>query len=726
MIVRKNTLLVNEKKNLNYLVCNVSRCGEFAALADMNIVLKKNNAPKPKAFKANDLKAFVKKHSLECQRYSKPPEMTFSDEWIKEKRPKWLAKRDKKFNEIAPISSLSLIEEYLYGGGLADEIDSLLPKSEWTSKGAFYNALNRYVSLGSTKNALLPVGLKYVGTYYEMPDKPRLGNVKRGRGGADNRNTPSQTREVTKEDIEKIKQVLAAFKRADGDFTFAIAYDVFNRQFQRNEVIRNIGDRESSFFIPFDEKDTISLDQFTYHAKKILSNADLHRIKCGQISFEKDWKDRQGSAHDGVLYATDVYEVDATQLDCYIRYPYDTTKQLTSGRPWLYIVIDVASTMVVGMYLGFDGPNVNGAQQALANACLDKVEFAARYGLGITADCFPAKHIPNRITIDNGKEYPNGFISGVLNSNLGIEMFDILPAYRGDGKGTNEGFFNVMNKKVIHFLKGAIHKRMRKEQQHPSNFPIYDYDAMVALILNEIIVLNNSSERMSKLSFQAVRDNITPTPRGIFMNSLKYDLDGDPGTSPEDECEIRWAFLPEEQATVRSDGIYFDGLKYQSAYAKQNGWHTLAKSRAFKIIVKRVRDWTNTIWHKTPDGEYIELELHNPNNESPFLDGHWEMIEQLKVDLRERRHALKQDARYTRAMADARFKYIHEQNIEEVALSPENTTKSIQKGIKDRFERNKRIVAADEMLQLTELFFKQNKPVLVEQFHDESSDDDMF
>jgi hypothetical protein len=157
---------------------------------------------------------------------------------------------------------------------------------------------------------------------------------------------------------------------------------------------------------------------------------------------------------------------------------------------------------------------------------------------------------------------------------------------------------------------------------------------------------------------------------------------------------------------------------------QNNDWHATANAHgSFKVPVKRIRDWTNTLWHKTPSGEYIEFELANTNNESPFLDGHWEIIDQLKDDLRARRHKLKQKARYIRSQADTRFRHIHETNVEEVNLSPDNETKSIQRGIKERFERNKRILAADEALELSELFMQQNKQAIADQSYIADADD---
>ncbi|MFT6734646.1 MAG: hypothetical protein ACJAS9_002848, partial [Polaribacter sp.] len=88
-MIYKRQQLVNEKKKIFLVVCHVSICGQYAAVADMNIVLEKANVPKPKAFKVDALKAFIKKHSLHESRYSLPSEMTMSEKWLKDNHPVW-------------------------------------------------------------------------------------------------------------------------------------------------------------------------------------------------------------------------------------------------------------------------------------------------------------------------------------------------------------------------------------------------------------------------------------------------------------------------------------------------------------------------------------------------------------------------------------------------------------------------------------------------------------
>ena len=224
MMIYKRQKLINIKKKIYLVVSHVSACGDYAAVADMNIVLNKANAPKPKAFKVDELKALIKKHTLQESRYSLPAEMTMSEKWLKDNHPVWITKRDKKLKEIAPLCDKYLIEKYLYGEGLSTEINELLPDSKWKTKGAFYNAFNRYISFGSTSNSLLPIKLKHIGTYFKLPEKPGDNNIKRGCGGADHRKSNSKSRGVTQQDITNIIKVAAFFKKENHDFSFLYIY----------------------------------------------------------------------------------------------------------------------------------------------------------------------------------------------------------------------------------------------------------------------------------------------------------------------------------------------------------------------------------------------------------------------------------------------------------------------------------------------------------------------
>ena len=104
----------------------------------------------------------------------------------------------------------------------------------------------------------------------------------------------------------------------------------------------------------------------------------------------------------------------------------------------LYIVVDVFSRMIVGIYVGFEGPSRVGAMMALANAASDKVEFCARFGIEIGEDYWPCKVLPDVLLGDRG-EIASGLIETLIN-NFQVHVENATP-YRADWKGIVEQRF---------------------------------------------------------------------------------------------------------------------------------------------------------------------------------------------------------------------------------------------------------------------------------------------
>jgi putative transposase len=681
-----------------FLVCHINHQKKEAAVADLPKAEKNANISKPRILSFNEITALLKKKHVESEQYKYPAEMSYSDtELVRQGRENWLKKRDDKYQLIGSLTTEHFILQYLYGDGLADEIEALIPNNlnefpdtAWKTTGAYYNTINRYIVFGCNINALLPCKLKNSGSNYFLPEKPGPDNVKRGRGGADNSKSRSKSMGVTLLHKNNLKATVAFMKAKENQkwfpkFVYKKAIELYQKFFESTLIEHDIGDTVSKTYIPFDEEECLSEEQLRSHLKSILDKEAYLKIRYGQIAFDKDFEANQGSAHDGVIGSTYRYETDATVLDLYVRYPFDTTGQLSMGRPILYIVVDVSSTFITGFYLGFDGPNWTGASQALVNACSCKVEFAARYGVQLNEDDWPAHHIPVQVTVDNGTEHPDKIIESVLRAELGIRGYNFTAVYRGDAKGTVESQFDCLNNQVIHFTAGAIPEAPQRGEQHPSNQAFWDYDTLVAMLIREIIYHNQSADRLKKFNINAVRKGIDITPKAIFLNSLKDEMNGGRDARKLDPGQIRWAFLPEETASVRGDGIHFDGLVYYSDYAKKAKWFTKAKLHgAFHIPVKRTKDWSSHIWHKTPDGEYIRFDLINVNDESPFVATHWEPVQHLLEQFKDKRHKNKINAKKLRLFKEGLQAQLIAYNQEKVDISPDNVRISMQPGVKDR------------------------------------------
>lgn len=682
-----------------YRVCAVSNDGILYAIAEMGR-LNKGCFEKPLILNEKELNAFCKENKLVKGEYDLPAELSFSDKTLeKNGRQQWLLKRDVKWQTLRPLTTSELIQQYLFGDGIGKEIHEQISAGGWKHKGIYYRNLNRFIALGMTKNALLPVNLKNVGS--NSPTYAKVADIKLKRG----RKSYLQvvpTRGICEQDKKHIQSILNKYKSANKKFTLGQVWKDFDNVHQRIELLRELGDGTMHKIIqPFKKADCISYHQFYYHLRKLLDNETRAKLTVGHLRYAKDVAPRTGSAIDGVHGATHRYEVDATVLDIYVAYPYKAG--LTVGRPVLYLVVDVYSTMIVGMYLGFSGPDSAGVMQALSNACLCKVEFARRYGVDLTESDWPSCHIPREITIDNGPEFKQTMISSALRSLLGIRAVNIAAAYRGDAKGTVERKFGVVNQSVIHYLPGAIFKQQDRTESHPSNQSYYDYNELVALLIAEIIYQNKSADRLHRLSFQAAVDNCGITPEEIFLHSVKYDFNGGRPTTSDDKAKVCWAFLPEEEATVSDHSIHFDGLEYISDHPKIVGMFSAATKKRFKIPVKRLKDSVNCLWHRSDDGEYIQLNLKNVNNTSRYLDQPWEIVSHRLYEEKLIGHNAKENERFLRAERDNRIAQAvsgHAVQQRKISATDANR-KSIQSGIKERKEEQHQQIRAAEAAELS-------------------------
>ena len=79
----------------------------------------------------------------------------------------------------------------------------------------------------------------------------------------------------------------------------------------------------------------------------------------------------------------DRFQIDATSADIYLVSRFNRHRIV--GRPTIYVVVDVFSGMIVGLYVGFEYPSWLGAMMALVNAATDKVDWCRQYGVETTA-----------------------------------------------------------------------------------------------------------------------------------------------------------------------------------------------------------------------------------------------------------------------------------------------------------------------------------------------------
>lgn len=623
----------SEKTGEILKVCHVEIHNKLVAIVNISKI-PKAHCNKPNVYKFGDFFDYCQKNKFsKCDDFNEHIALTCSDVFIeKQFGDGWIEKRDIKWETASLICSEENVRKYLYGDGLAKEIDEAKSRGLWQTTPAYLHAINRFITYGCTKNAFLPLGYSKCGSFDRL--KSKLDGVKVGCGGSDNRNSRSKTRAVTFADHDKIKRSVEVFIKNYKKFSWSKAFDLYQKE---NFLIR---DESQNVIHTLPESERISFGQFYYKAKKLVSSDDILKKRVGRISYEKDFMPRTGSERDALLGATDRYEIDATILDLHIRFSQGRAIKLSAGRPVLYIVVDAYSGMIVGMHLAVgNSVNVSGVCQALANACLPKTEFAARYGVNLSETDWPTNHIPRQVTSDNGPENSQKFNNSVLRSGLGIEYVNKTQAYRGDTKGSAERSFQSFNQTLIHFLDGAVLKTRDRTEADPTNAATYTYDELMALLICEIIKINQNSHCPQRLNHGAVRDGITPTRQEIYLHSLKTSMHGGRPTTMEQASKVYWSCLPEEEATVRDNGVFIDSLTYHSEHFESMGFYKRAlRNGRFKIRIKRIRDWTNIIWFQADNGQIIQLDLINVNNDSPYQRLSWDVVPLIADDIRDRIH----------------------------------------------------------------------------------------
>lgn len=271
------------------------------------------------------------------------------------------------------------------------------------------------------------------------------------------------------------------------------------------------------------------------------------------------------------------FQVDATIADLYLVSSINTKRII--GRPIVYAIIDVYSRLITGIYVGLEGPSWMGAMMALDNMVSDKVEFCKQYGIEITEEQWPSKHLPDIIIADRGEF--EGYSPENLINNLNVKLENTSP-YRGDLKGIVERSFRTLNSKIKHKTPGAIQKEYRKRGDK-------DYRLDATLTLEQFtriyinIVLKHNSSVIDKypVSREMLEDEILPIPVQLW----KWGIENKKGRlRTVDRDILRLNLLPRGKASVSRAGIKFKGLSYSSEKAISQQWFIKPEVRSIEIV----------------------------------------------------------------------------------------------------------------------------------------------
>lgn len=455
-------------------------------------------------------------------------------------------------------SAWSMLKDHVTDALLLDrqtrgEIVKSIIANYGVTKQTVYRHIRRYWQRGMCKNALLPDYFKSGGKgQRRKPADAKLGRPRVIRDGKGSNVT---------EDIERIfRRVIETrlLKEKHPSVTDAYAKSLNILDAVYPDVLHH---------------ELPTLEQFRYFYKREYERTEVLEKQASAITFAKDLRPLKGTSTTEALGPGYRYQIDATIADIYLVSEHD--RSLIVGRPVIYIVVDVFSRMVTGLYIGFEGPSWVSAMMALANAVSDKLKFCRQYGIDIEQEDWPVHGLPDVILADKGEL--NGTKVETFSEAFGVRI-ENAPARRGDAKGIVERQFRTLQDGFKPYVTGVVEvSTSRKRGGH-------DYRLDASLTLSEFtrqiiaaVLYRNNFHILGKFDrAEAMPGDLPAIPVKLWNWGLA-NMTGRLRQAPEELVRIN--LLPHSQATISDLGIRLFGCYFTCTEALKAGWFHRGQGR---------------------------------------------------------------------------------------------------------------------------------------------------
>lgn len=442
-------------------------------------------------------------------------------------------------------------------------------KKHNTTKPTVYKYLRRYWQRGMTPNALLPDYSKSGGKGKEKS----VGSKKRGRPRkyrANGINIDEATKKVFRVALEK-------YYLTNKKNSIPAAYNMMVKEFYAEDHYYEDGVRK---VIVADENHLPTLDQFRYWYNKEYNIEESIIARQGRKKYEKDFRSVLGSSTTEAIGPGSRYQIDATVGDVYLISRYNSDWII--GRPVIYLVVDVFSRMIVGMYIGLEGPSWAGAMMALANVTADKQQFCREYGIEIPKEAWPVEHLPDVLLADRGELEGSNVDRLISAFNMHVEN---AAPYRADWKGIVEKQFDTIQRKVKPFLPGYVDKDF--QERGALDYRLHaklTIEQFTQLMIKQVIYYNTKHYLKDYLRDEdMIQDEVKPNPLELWNWGIQ-NRSGKLRYFPEEL--IKLYLLPQGQATVTYKGIKFKGMHYSCERALKELWFPTARQKgSWKLTV---------------------------------------------------------------------------------------------------------------------------------------------
>jgi putative transposase len=445
------------------------------------------------------------------------------------------------------------------------------------SKAVIYKYLRRYWQAGRTPNALLPAFDKCGGRGKRR--HPKTGTQDAAKLGRPSARAVNSGRSlgirITPEIERKFERGIKQFYETRAERSLRDAYQLTLEAFFHEGYTLIAGTPVP--ILPVAEA-LPSFGQFRYWYDNHRDMQRADKARRGERAYNLTGRALLGDSTQMASGPGSLYQTDTTIGDIYLVSSFDRTRII--GRPVIYVCIDVFSRLVTGIAVTLEGPSWLGAMLALDNVAEDKVAFCAGYGIEITDEMWPCRHLPEALLADRGEF--EGYDADNLVGSLGVSIHN-TPPYRADWKGIIERHFRIANDKFIHFMPGAvIRQRDRGEADHRLD-AVLTLDEFRKLFVCHVLNYNahHYLSDYQKDSFM-IADAVERYPLDLWNWGIR-NCSGHLRTLPREI--VRLNLLPRKQASITPQGIRFEPeLYYTCELALREGWFARAGKRSASKI----------------------------------------------------------------------------------------------------------------------------------------------
>jgi putative transposase len=328
------------------------------------------------------------------------------------------------------------------------------------------------------------------------------------------------------------------------------AWRLTNKQFYmiktttQDKVVLKLGEKYPSY------------DQFKYWYYKQRDYKESILRREGERKTNLKYRPLSGRSSDISFGPGSMFQIDATMGDVNLVSVFNRLRLI--GRPIVYLVVDVFSHLIVGFYVGIENMSKVCAMMALENTFTNKIEICRRYGVNISEDEWYCHHTPEALLADRAELA--GYYGSQIVKNLGIDLANTAP-YRADMKGLVEQLFNLLNIVAIHDIPGATSKHQERGDRDSRLDAILNIYEFTQLLIHAILYLNMRRLKNYPFKSDLVQQQVDLRPISLWHWGLAH-RNGKLGIL--DPTSIRTSLLPRKEASVRSNGIRFNGHTYVS------------------------------------------------------------------------------------------------------------------------------------------------------------------